>query len=306
MTIVFVLSFLASCGLCIPLVQRSLVFDDVRVGEKLTGQIFRTEYGFDRNECVTFCLFLPECKSFNFFERRICEFNSGDVFSTGAEMKNDSAAIYQGMRQEIYPECFQKGLPRNIQNDRQPNLCRINQKRQDAECSDWTQSLEEDSVQEWKKITSREIVLQSHGGITSECVNDKNYEVLEWFYFIHSAMIFNDAVSTCSNSHNAEVFYRLNGTKSQLEFLDARLSSDSCFWLGIKRVRFNETATRIDYVDIKGTPVPYNLIVWSVQVDEPSNRKNEKVLMGFHLNGVFDYVHDSTKKRLCLVVCDKI
>ena len=300
-----VLFLIVSTGFCIPLVQRSLVFDDLRLGEKLTGQITRVETDINRVGCAISCLQTPECMSFNFFVNFKCELNSGDAFTNETEMITDPASNYQGMRKEIYPECFEKGLPRDIRNDDDPNFCHINRKRQDEDCSPWEESLEEDSKEQWKRVASRKVISLSHGGMKSNCT-DKLYKVLEWYYFIHSQMIFSQAVSTCRNNYEAEVFYRINGTRAQLEFFDEKLSSDYCYWLGIERPTYVNRATRPDYVDIKGNPVAYDLIVWSSRIAEPSKSSHERVLMVYHMDGSCDFAHDSGDNRLCLVVCDKI
>ena len=297
---------LTSKGICNPLVQRSLVFDDLRLGEKLTGQITRVETGINRVGCAISCLQTPECMSFNFFERRLCQLNSGDAFTNETEMTTDPASIYQGMRKEIYPDCVEKGSERDIQNDEDPNFCQINQKRQDGQCSGWGEVLEEDTAQDYKRVNSREVVNTSHGGIGSNCTEGSAYEVLEWYFFAPFAMKYNQAVSICRNNYAGEVFYRIDGTTTQLEFLDGKLWSTSCYWLGIERVGYNATATRPDYVDLAGNPVQYDLIVWSVQDVEPTNGLDETVLIAAHNNGQFDFVHDSTTERDCLFVCDRL
>ena len=233
-----------------PLVDRTILFDDFRSHAKLQGYLLKKTVVLTEIRCAVSCLQTPACMSFNFYTNKLCEMNSGDVFSLGSELVPDKNSVYHGVKQTAFPKCLEKGHPISIQDDSSPNLCRINLKRQDEYCDDNAEYIDVDTENEWHRVVSRSYQIATHGGfdLIFKC---QVFEVLEWYYFIKSEMTFDEAVSACQNLHHAELFYRLNGTSSQLQFFDAKIHSPSCFWLGVLRQEYDPQKPPV-YMDVKG------------------------------------------------------
>ena len=296
------------CSTAVPLVHRFVSFDDFKPEERLNGHLLTTEAVASRRRCAVSCLQTPACQSFNFQPKnRKCELNSADAFSQGAQLTSDSFFDYQGMKRNGHPICSEYGKLRNIQNDETPNFCQINLKRQDAKCGQWEETVVKYSYSEWKKIATRDFWKESHGGYSSDCENEKDQIIIEWFIFYKKLQNFSDAVSHCTTFANGDLFYRLNGTKEQLLFLHEKLHHPGCFWLGIQKSSDFVAGCESCYVDVKGNKVPYDLIVWSPTISEPSNDQNEKVLMAAQRDdSYFDFVHDTEDFKKCEFACDKL
>ena len=287
-----------------PLVDRAIEFEDFRIHAKLEGYLLKKTVQLSKVRCAVSCLQTPACMSFNFYTNKMCELNSGDIFSLGSKLVPDKNSVYHGMKRIAYPKCLEKGHPKTIRDDSPPNLCGINLKRQDEYCDDNEESVDVDSDKEWQRVVSRNYQIATHGGMELgfKC---EVLEVLEWYHFIRTEMTFDEAESACRNQQDADLFYRLNGTKTQLQFFYAKLDSPICFWLGVRRQEYDPERPPV-YVDVKGRFVPSDKIIFGVKLPEPSNGPNEPVLMGHRYERVFDFIHDSNDDRPYLAVCDKI
>ena len=135
--------------------HRFIYFNDHRPGEILTGKFLAFYSETSRPYCAKLCSLSSNCISYNYYMTRVCQLNSGDVFSKNAELLEDPASTYFGMKRDERPICVEKGREKDIRDDRTPNFCNINLKRQDAEWSDWVDEFAVDTIDEWKKVKRR-------------------------------------------------------------------------------------------------------------------------------------------------------
>ena len=297
MTLVLSLQFSVRCS---PLVDRSVSFNDFRAAQKLVGHVIGVKAVIIRRKCAMLCLQTPACMSFNYFKSRNCHLNSRDVLTPGTEMVQDPHSIYQGMRMNEIPKCLEKGNAKGIQYDGSPNFCKINQKRQDSKWSQWEEQIEIDNAEEWRKVSSRFCHEASHGGILN-CDGEPERKVLEWLHFVQErAFTFEGAFDFCNQS-GWDVFYRLNGTREQLNFIHKKLQKPECFWIGAERVGRKWTSW-------SGSEIEEQSIVWST--GEPNNIRDETFLIGLQTAQMgFDNIHNMnpvTSAWQCKVVCDEL
>ena len=279
-----------------PLADRFMAFEDLRFGEKLVGLTLSRKKTISRFKCAIFCAVTPKCKSFNFLETRTCELNSGDAFTLGAQVVQGSKSAYHGMKMNNFAKCFQNGEPVDIQIDPVPNVCRINQKRQDAEWSQWEKNLAVDSPTEWKRVISRECYPAAHGG--TEICEGKNLIVLEWLKFVHDAMVFDDARSRCQ-SLGGDLFSNLTGAREQVDYFRMKTQMNKCFWVGIEKA--GGQLNFKDWRTMSGEIVANDLIVWGL--GQPNPFPFETKVAGFEVLGKFDYLHNVIKRDRCQSVC---
>ena len=89
----------------VPLVQRSIPFQDVITASRLLHAKISTEHGICRNDCAKLCLRTANCLSFNFCSPQTCVLNFADIFSDGVLVIQDTSCLYQGSR-KIFFESF--------------------------------------------------------------------------------------------------------------------------------------------------------------------------------------------------------
>ncbi|XP_075264502.1 uncharacterized protein LOC142356491, partial [Convolutriloba macropyga] len=123
-------------------------FEEVRHGTKLSNvSIIEELQVSSRMECSQRCVSTPKCRSVNLCYRKVCQLNTGDLFSKGVQMQSSFHCLFVGMKQTFVPVCNEKGA------------CNINQKRADAEWGEWR------SVTDWTYPSiTRHIVRTCHWG----------------------------------------------------------------------------------------------------------------------------------------------
>ena len=97
--------------------NRNISLDHTLKGQKMTGTPIKIQIGIKKQTgCATLCLHTAECKSFNYCNGRICELNSNDFHSLGAntEMVEEPECVYGGMSIEEQPHCVEASNPIDI------------------------------------------------------------------------------------------------------------------------------------------------------------------------------------------------
>ena len=98
--------------------SRNISLDHILKGQKMTGTPIKVQIGIKKQTgCATLCLQTAECKSFNYCNGRICELNSNDFHSLGADSKlvEEPECVYGGMAVEEQPHCEEESEPIDIQ-----------------------------------------------------------------------------------------------------------------------------------------------------------------------------------------------
>ena len=284
-----------------PLVHRSVTFEDFRPKEKLIGCKLRTISDIPIRKCGAVCLQTPTCLSFNYLKPRHCELNSGDVFTEGSTTVDDPLSVYLGMRKHQFPKCFEKGSPKDIQNDTLPNFCQINQKRVDATWGHWTKNWTLVTKDEWLREKIRKCHISLHGG-KQLCTKDETEKtIIGLDMFFHEKKFFNDAKTDCFKL-DATLFQDVcsDDSRDTLEFFNKILKSPDCFWVGVWYQ--NETWKTLD-----GNVVPMTCESWGPGQPNMFTSFPETVAAGLMKAGPqeFWYMHDVSDKNQCVVVCSK-
>ena len=120
--------------------------------KRLVEHVISVKAVIFRRKCAMLRLQTPACLSFNFKKPRNCRLNSRDVFTPGTEIVQDPYSIYQGMSKNEFPKSLEKGNAKSIQYDGSPNICKINQKRQDSERSQWDEGIKIDNSENGRKF----------------------------------------------------------------------------------------------------------------------------------------------------------
>ena len=279
-----------------PLVHRSVTFEDFRPKEKLIGCKLRTISDIPIRKCGAVCLQTPACFSFNYLKPRHCELNSGDVFTEGSTTVDDPLSVYLGMRKHQFPKCFERGSPRNIQNDTLPNFCQINQKRVDARWGTWTKTWTLVTKDEWQREKIRKCHISSHGG-KQICTNDEK-AIIGLYSFFYEYKYFRGALTYCSRL-DATLFQDVcsEDSRDTLEFFNSVLGSPYCFWVGVWYE--NETWKTLD-----GT-LPMTCESWGP--GQPNTTRSGDVAAGMpnSVSREFEFIHDVPIMCQCVVVCSK-
>ena len=104
-----------------PIISRSHSFEDFHNGFRLnvnSWETFNTITG--SSYCAFLCSKAPECISFNFCRKLICELNRKDKFSRGVELKGNVDCIYRGMERPKHPSCAEGSNSKEITDDSDP------------------------------------------------------------------------------------------------------------------------------------------------------------------------------------------
>ena len=215
---------------------RGINFDDRRPGYALDGKSIATHSRSSQIRCANLCSLQPDCVSYNYYMTRVCQLNSGDVFSKNAELPENLASTYFGMKRDGRPRCVEKGREKDIMDDGTPNFCYINLKRQDAVWNEWVDVFAVDTTEEWKKVKQRTCVPGSHGGLLS--CEGTSEEILEHYLWVHALKNWDDADLYC-RSRGGSLVSNINGTRDQIKFfVDKALHSQrsnhwsNIAWLG--------------------------------------------------------------------------
>ena len=214
-----------------------------------------------------------------------------------------SNCAYYGMRRNQRATCSEMGVEKDIREDSLPGFCRINQKRMDATLVEKVEEvLEINIADEWKRTQLKVCRLAAHGGI-EYCSADET-KVLEWNKFIQEESFFPEAREKCL-AWEGELFYRVNGTKEQLDFFYFKLDPLRCFWTGIQK----DWASN-KWITAVGDEIDDGLLVWGSVGSQPDNSKgNEGYVLGWRTwsGNNIDYLHDNPPNvHNCKAVCQRV
>ena len=220
--------------------SQSTIYEDVRNNKRFAGSPMKTVKVGSTKECSMVCHRNPECRSFTFCQGSTCRIFRDDVLSTeeyDAKLIVDQSCKYVGMKRDEMPFCKERKSVISIQDSSNNGYCQISLKRVDREWTEWSQmDLIVDTGAEYKetKIFEREItILEAHGGKTGNDTRNRYTETLYWLTFVKQLMNFSDAKANCE-SHNGHLFYDVNGTTEQLDWLFEKMDGE-LYWLGIYR-----------------------------------------------------------------------
>ena len=243
-------------------------------------------------KCALECNKQDECRSFTFCGPDLCNLFKDDVHSTiqGSLILHDNlTCTYYGMEKSVKPTCMLQDLFIDIQNENASGHCSISKKRVDAQWGSWNSPrVLIDDESQWKTVVHREIVLEkAHGGKIPAGAATK---VDSWLMFIRTELYFGKARSYC-NSLGGLLFFNVNGSWSQLQFLHARLGAH---WLGI----YTE-AGGSGWKSITGKIIPDQLLFWNEGV--PRSLSHGRYVVN-HVNGNgLNNIPSSSKRPF---VCD--
>ena len=111
------------------LAQRTIVFEDSKVGVRLSGSSLENHWKISKTHCATLCNRHPNCFSFNFCDSDVCQLNFKDSFFGSVAWENDHNCVFTGMRYYNSPVCKEGDEIREINDDSNPNRCKINNKK---------------------------------------------------------------------------------------------------------------------------------------------------------------------------------
>ena len=233
--IVFICYLQHVCTQPLPIasIVRFVAFEDFKRDERFIGSVLIRNRKSSRHSCSK----MSTCRSFNFLSSIICELNSEDVFSV--QWNNSTPLIafvsgeYSAMLRNHAPKCQQNGTLVDIQNDVNPGICSINNKRVDSQYGLWEMTKHR-TTEEWKVYKERQLLLPSaHGGRNSP---DGTEKILSWFT-ISGNLKWVEGANFCG-ALNGTMFSNVNGTVEQLDFFYTIFPQKS-FWLGILRDETN-------------------------------------------------------------------
>ena len=254
-------SLILVSSLCekLPLARRTVPFEDVRLNEILNAEfLFSRHFKTTLADCTHKCLLTSACFSINFCESGKCELNSEDAHSENAVLEEASLCRYLGMAIRERMNCEEEGTRIFVERNPYQSMCKMAGKQHESFWGEWHHFVEIDTSEEWKKLQQREcIVYTAHA--PSDC-NGKLSEVetIEWYRFVREEKNWFHAIDNCRDL-GGKLFSNLNGTVSQLEFLDNKLGS--CGWIGGRKT---DNAWRNDDMII----IPSEKILWAE--DEPT------------------------------------
>ena len=109
-------------------------FDDVTAGRRLAAHQGVGTKIQSLIACAFHCQSTPTCKSYNFCYGQTCQLNSIDVLQVEWPQSLIAAKSckYVDMKRTSRPHCFQNDISdKDISDDTNPGICKINQKRTD-------------------------------------------------------------------------------------------------------------------------------------------------------------------------------
>ena len=180
--------------------------------------------------CVALCGNSPVCRSVNLCGQS-CELNRIGIYDKRAEsnVERDGRCVYKGMAKETAPVCLEdvrEDILKDIEDDEDPGLCRINRKRLDSQWGDWVET-EEDSSTVWRLTWTRECSSLAHEGVDFCDGRFYEEEVEEiWFYTLEKTV--DEAESFCEED-GGYLWGDVDGTRSQLQWIFNKLGG---FYLG--------------------------------------------------------------------------
>ena len=246
------IAYIATVRRIVPKTSRSVLFEDTKTGQQLTGSVIRTLPTASRIFCSLKCAQVARCRSFNYCEPNVCLLSSEDFYSVG---NSDKLAVrypnceYRGMKRDYVPICYERGILKPITDDDDPDNCNFTKKRIDGKYGQWMRN-KIHTLTEWKVFDVRETILNSaHGGILRDTL-----QIHSWFKTGSTNLNWMDSKIFCENM-GGELFSAVNGTEEQLDFF-YEVFGKARYWLGIYTNDFQS------WININGIEVPEEDLVW--------------------------------------------
>ena len=285
--------FLLSLGAEIPKTdvraKRSMKFEDVRPGKKVRNDAVIKTIIFLKL-CHLACARHARCRSYTICGGpHVCQLKREDVFSTDLGegiLVDDATCKYFGLSRNEVPTCVDAGTFVDIKNDNRRGVCGINGKRVDHQWSTWEEIVELNSSTKFKTRKSRkEVLIPAHGGKTGSEVSEIP---LQWVKWVRQNKNWEDARANC-NQMGEDLFYKLNGTSPQLDWLASKVDGATA-WLGGYKVDHAQ-CERAD-----GQTFRPSDLIWLT--GQPSGG-NEN-----HMNLRFGRINDAVKSFRSDSICD--
>ncbi|XP_075241882.1 uncharacterized protein LOC142336826 [Convolutriloba macropyga] len=224
-----------------PLATRGTQFNEPRPNTRLDGFQIESFQTPSRMTCGVMCTQNPFCISYNYCSGKVCQLNSEDVHTQMKSAMIDARCIYKGMTGDTQPHCLTKNGVKNIQDDNDPGVCLIHQKRRDEVCSEWAyfeswidaRSDDKKEFAKYGKFSSHEnrssLRPPFHGG--GNCGPLKRN--VRRFETPGGRSIYSVAKQACADI-GGHLFDRLDGTVEQIEFLCSHFVTYN-MWFGLEK-----------------------------------------------------------------------
>ena len=108
--------------------------------------------------------------------------------------------------------------------------CDLGSKLRTTSWSEWEDFVEIDNESEWKKVKKRNCIASTDVDGPATCLGESEM-VSEWLLWVTEIFDWDGAKVNCESLGGA-LFYRLNGTKSQLDFFYEKMNNKT-FYLGV-------------------------------------------------------------------------
>ena len=217
--------------------KRSITFNDFtpyrRISDK-SGYVINEIPTRNRRECAIQCLKNPECKSYSFCQIFCYLYSIGLTELYRSENLNiltssDENCVHFSMEKDFIPQCQERGLLRSIQDEQNPNYCKINKKRTDGLLVDREYfNTTINTTTEYKGFSKRHCLVETalNGGFCKA-----GYEINQvWVVWSEEPGNHSQCSEFCQNI-GGMLYPDLEGDTKQLEFLSQLKTLK--VWLGI-------------------------------------------------------------------------
>ena len=276
---------------------QSTAFEEIRNGKRLVEGLLKILDLSSVTKCGLACNKNNTCRSFNFCGEKTCQLMSEDIFSTQKGEKileTDKNCKYIGMRRDSIPTCQKNGQPFDIRSNSSSEACQLMSKRVDREWAPWTGPHKIDEVNEWKVSWTREMLVDAaHGGLEGE---NQNKHVVSWLKFVYQEQSWEEAKKYCEDM-NGELFSKLNGSSTQLQFLVKRMSNPGRFiWLG------GVTEDHVVWKTVNNVNFDNTSLNWGLH--QPNNYEGGQFCLALEVE--FSYLNDNWCDWELTSICDML
>ena len=266
-----------------PTATRMFLWDHSFLGKRLTTSSLGVIGKTTKQRCVFTCGKIPECRSINFCGSHFCELKreNVDIMTTEllkTHLVSNFMCDHQGLAKNSTPECYEKGVVKDISDNDNPGSCQLNLKQLFHECIDWETVIVIDTADEFKEVR-RQVD-------TGSCFVTSDEQILSWVKYVKEEKTRKDAISHCKSIHGL-LFFDLDQdqTTGQLDMLFNKLDNRSN-WIGMFK-KENDA----QWFNFRAEPIDITNFKWAD--GEPDEEGDAKALNRISENGVRMYLEDT-------------